>query len=85
MARSFWAPEHLEESFQHLEKDQLDDPTTRFACLINLKADGTFQSPGNMAHNLSMVKYIIRQMLLAWSVDRARDLNTSGQTTSAHS
>ncbi|QRW23744.1 Helicase conserved C-terminal domain [Rhizoctonia solani] len=84
MARSFWAPEPLQESFAHLEKDQLDDPTTRFGCLLNLRLDGTFVSPSNMLHNLTMIKYIIRQMLLAWSVDRAIERSNSGDPVTAH-
>ncbi|KAF8749288.1 DEAD-like helicases superfamily [Rhizoctonia solani] len=67
---AFWVA-YNEETFAHLEKDNFDDPTTRFAALICLRPDGTFETPRNASHLLVQIKYFIRAGLLMWAHMRA--------------
>jgi hypothetical protein len=71
MARWFWRPNGVDD-FDHMAEDEFSDPTVRFAALINLLNDGTFQSPRNATHNLVQVKYFMRIGLLMWSRDNVK-------------
>ncbi|KAB5588446.1 ATP-dependent DNA helicase tlh1 [Ceratobasidium theobromae] len=73
LAQEFWAPANMTD-FSHLELDQFDDPTLRFAVILNLYDDGTFASPSNATHRLSVMKYTMRFMLLVWAADRQLEL-----------
>ncbi|KAG8736150.1 hypothetical protein FRC10_009647 [Ceratobasidium sp. 414] len=68
MSRWFWCPDTMED-FAHLAVDQFDDPTVRFGILINMRADGSFSSPGNASHLLVRIKYFMRAALFMWSRD----------------
>ncbi|KAG8740485.1 hypothetical protein FRC10_004281 [Ceratobasidium sp. 414] len=68
LAHQFWGPSSLGD-FQHLAEDRMDDPTARFACLINLHADGSFAQPHNIAHNVVQLKYLVRATLLKYARD----------------
>ncbi|KAB5588481.1 ATP-dependent DNA helicase tlh1 [Ceratobasidium theobromae] len=79
LTHDFWAPASMSD-ISHLELDQFDDPTTRFAIILNLYEDGTFATPSNAAHRLSVVKYFIRYALLLWGIDRQKELSEGGNT-----
>ncbi|KAB5588300.1 hypothetical protein CTheo_8259 [Ceratobasidium theobromae] len=66
MAYWFWRPNN-DRHFEHLAADQFDDPTVRFAALINLREDGSFEMPSNATHNMVQIKFFIRLALLMWS------------------
>ncbi|KAG8724965.1 hypothetical protein FRC09_011290 [Ceratobasidium sp. 395] len=66
MARWFWRAQDAE-YFSHLAVNQFNDPTVRFAALMNLREDGSYLDPRNSTHNLVQVKYMIRSGLFMWS------------------
>ncbi|KAG9084845.1 hypothetical protein FRC06_003869, partial [Ceratobasidium sp. 370] len=68
LAHQFWGPSSLKD-FQHLLEDRMDDPTARFACLVNLQSDGSFAPPRAIAHNVVQLKYLIRAFLLMYARD----------------
>ncbi|KDN35219.1 hypothetical protein RSAG8_11750, partial [Rhizoctonia solani AG-8 WAC10335] len=78
LASWFWLPSS-ESYFEHLAVDQFDDPTVRFAALINLRPNGSFLTPGNCTHNMVQIKYFMRLGLLMWSRMEAEE--TRGKHT----
>ncbi|KAB5587593.1 hypothetical protein CTheo_8968 [Ceratobasidium theobromae] len=66
MAFWFWRPNN-DIHFQHLAADPFDDPTVRFAALINLREDGSFEIPQKAIQNMLQVKFFMRLALLMWS------------------
>ncbi|KAG8753667.1 hypothetical protein FRC11_007214, partial [Ceratobasidium sp. 423] len=68
LANAFWRPESTK-NFEIMVESQFNDPTVRFAVLLNLFSNGTFQTPRNASHNLVHIKYFIRAGLYMWARD----------------
>ncbi|KAG9102942.1 hypothetical protein FRC06_000686 [Ceratobasidium sp. 370] len=72
LAWAFWHAQN-DDYFEYIAANQFNDPTVRFACLINLRPTGEFDHPGACSSKIAHMKYIIRMMLYSWALQLHKD------------